>query len=589
LTDLFGTIPGSLDKLFRKLIEEGYRIEDGEGVEKLPDGTERFYFNNGYGVIVKGKLLRVWGTFRDITERKQAEETLRKSEEMWRSLAENAPNNISIIDRDGTITYINRTVPGITKDEVIGKKVYDFVMPEYHNVLRDSMEYVFDNGESTSYESRALGPDNSISTYDVQVGPIKHDGQVVAVTLISTDITERKQAMEALQQERDKAHNYLDIAGVMIVAIDSNQEIILINKKGCEILGYNLNEIIGKNWFDNFLAKQDRNSVKEVFDKLMLGEIEPVEYYENSVLTKKGQERVIAWHNTFLTDRTGNITCTLSSGEDITERKQADEALIKAKKEIELWNRELEKRVKEKTEDLVKSQAQLIQSEKLSAMGQMAGGLAHELNSPLGGLLPMIEKFKNETKEGTKEYNELSLMLNACEYMAKIVRDFGTFSREAKGEFFELNLSEVIEDTLSFSASRIKQKGIHIIKEYKDYLPNVLGEKTELQQVILNMITNASDAMTDRGELRIKTDITKDKNNVIMEFIDNGAGIEKKYLGKIFDPFYTTKRPGRGTGLGLSVSYKIIEKHGGKIYIESEPGKGTKFTIYMPAVKSNNA
>jgi PAS domain S-box-containing protein len=542
-----------------------------------------------YGVIVKGKLLRVWGTFRDITERKQAEETLRKSEEMWRSLAENAPNNISIIDRDGTITYINRTVPGITKDEVIGKKVYDFVMPEYHNVLRDSMEYVFDNGESTSYESRALGPDNSISTYDVQVGPIKHDGQVVAVTLISTDITERKQAMEALQQERDKAHNYLDIAGVMIVAIDSNQEIILINKKGCEILGYNLNEIIGKNWFDNFLAKQDRNSVKEVFDKLMLGEIEPVEYYENSVLTKKGQERVIAWHNTFLTDRTGNITCTLSSGEDITERKQADEALIKAKKEIELWNRELEKRVKEKTEDLVKSQAQLIQSEKLSAMGQMAGGLAHELNSPLGGLLPMIEKFKNETKEGTKEYNELSLMLNACEYMAKIVRDFGTFSREAKGEFFELNLSEVIEDTLSFSASRIKQKGIHIIKEYKDYLPNVLGEKTELQQVILNMITNASDAMTDRGELRIKTDITKDKNNVIMEFIDNGAGIEKKYLGKIFDPFYTTKRPGRGTGLGLSVSYKIIEKHGGKIYIESEPGKGTKFTIYMPAVKSNNA
>ncbi|MCK5503773.1 MAG: GHKL domain-containing protein, partial [Thermodesulfovibrionia bacterium] len=163
-----------------------------------------------------------------------------------------------------------------------------------------------------------------------------------------------------------------------------------------------------------------------------------------------------------------------------------------------------------------------------------------------------------------------------------------SFSRESKGEYSELNVNKVIDDTLGFSASKIKQKGIQITKEYEDALPKVDGEKTELQQVILNMITNALDAMTDGGKLTIRTDITKDKNNVIMEFIDNGTGIEKEHLGKIFDPFYTTKRPGKGTGLGLSVSYKIIKKHGGNISVESEPGKGTKFTIYLPAVKSNN-
>lgn len=240
-------------------------------------------------------------------------------------------------------------------------------------------------------------------------------------------------------------------------------------------------------------------------------------------------------------------------------------------------------------EDLVKSQAQLIQSEKLSAMGEMAGGLAHELNSPLGGLLPMLEQYKNEAEKDSRRYKELSIMHKACEYMAKIVRDFSSFSRESKGEFSELNLNEVIEDTLGFSASRIKQKGIHIIKEYQDNLPKVMGEKTELQQVILNMVMNAVDAVTDGGELRIKTNITKNENNAMMEFIDNGAGIKKEYLGTIFNPFYTTKRPGKGTGLGLSVSYKIIEKHGGKISVESEPGKGTKFTIYLPVAKSNTA
>ncbi|MHA2039407.1 MAG: PAS domain S-box protein, partial [Promethearchaeota archaeon] len=179
--------------------------------------------------------------------------------------------------------------------------------------------------------------------------------------------------------------------------------------------------------------------------------------------------------------------CLVGIFRDITDRKQAEEALINAKEEIEAWNRELEKRVEEKTEELKNSQAQLIQSEKLSAMGQMAGGLAHELNSPLAGLLPILEKYKNEAEKDSKEYNELSLMHKACEHMAKIVRDFGSFSRESKGEYYELNLNEVIDDTLGFSASRIKQKGIQLIKEYKDTLPKVDGEKTELQQVILNM------------------------------------------------------------------------------------------------------
>ena len=268
---------------------------------------------------------------------------------------------------------------------------------------------------------------------------------------------------------------------------------------------------------------------------------------------------------------------------------KAEESLIKASREIESWNRELEKKVKEKTDELRRSQEQLIQSEKLAAMGEMGVGLAHELNSPLGGILPMLEQYKNEAEKGSRKYKELSVMHKACEHMAKIIKDFSAFSRESKGEWNELDLNEVINDTLGFSASRIKQQGIQVYRENKDNLPKVLGEKTEIQQVVLNIIRNALDAMPDRGVLSIKTNFDKDKNNTLMEFIDNGKGIEKELLGKIFDPFYTTKRPDKGVGLGLSISYKIIKKHGGSLSVESEPGKGTKFTVYLPVAKSNNA
>jgi two-component system NtrC family sensor kinase len=280
-----------------------------------------------------------------------------------------------------------------------------------------------------------------------------------------------------------------------------------------------------------------------------------------------------------------HVGSAILNAQHFAELKKAEEELRKAKDEIEAWNRELETRVQEKSEELIKSQAQLIQSEKRSAMGQIAGGLAHELNSPLAGLLPLIEKYRDKAEKGSEAYHELDLMLNASRHMAKIVRDFGFFSMESKGEFAELSLNRAIDDTLNFSAGRLMQKGIQIIKEYEDNLPMINGNKTELQQVVLNMVTNAHDAMSDGGKFIIKTGTSEDRSKVTMEFIDNGIGIEKEGLDNIFDPFFGTKGQGKGVGLGLSLSYGIIKKHGGDISVESEPGEGTRFTVFLPAVK----
>lgn len=264
------------------------------------------------------------------------------------------------------------------------------------------------------------------------------------------------------------------------------------------------------------------------------------------------------------------------------ERRQSERELERAKEEIEKWNRELEKRVEEKTRELEKSHAQLMMAEKLSSMGQLAAGLAHELNSPLTGLIPLIEKFREKAEKGTDEYRDIRLMLEASRHMAKIVRDFGAYSRESRGEYVEINLNKIIDDTLSFSAGQLIQKGIQIIRDYEENLPYVIGDETELKQVILNMITNARDAMPEGGKLIIKTGGYRDKGNVVMEFIDSGKGVAKKDMSFIFDPFYTTKKQGEGIGLGLTVSYGIVKKYNGSIIVNSERGKGSSFSVVLP-------
>ena len=179
---------------------------------------------------------------------------------------------------------------------------------------------------------------------------------------LQKEIGERKQVEEALKKERDKSQQYLDVAGVVFVSLDRDQKVILINRKGCEVLGYSEDEIIGKNWFNHFLPKTNISEVKEVYDKIISGNIEPVEYCENSVLTKDGSEKIIAWHNSIMRDESGRIIGLLSSGEDITGRKHAEEE----KKKLE---------------------AQLQQAHKMEAIGTMAGGIAHDFNNILSPIM----------------------------------------------------------------------------------------------------------------------------------------------------------------------------------------------------------
>ncbi len=267
---------------------------------------------------------------RDITERKRAENALKESEERLRSLFESATEFIHLIDMNGVIMQTNPAsikVSGYSDEEMVGRCLADFFTPTSQATFAGQFPILMQNGENRQ-EVEFVCKDGRVMTVDCSASAIRdQSGTIKSFVVFQRDITERVKAGEALKKERDTAQKYLDIAGVMLAVLDVNGVVTLINRKGCEILGYREGEIIGKDWFHHFLPERMKEQVKAVFQQIIAGDIKPVEYYENAVLTKSREERIIAFHNSIMTDHAGNIVGVIFSGDDITERKQAENAL----------------------------------------------------------------------------------------------------------------------------------------------------------------------------------------------------------------------------------------------------------------------
>jgi signal transduction histidine kinase len=264
----------------------------------------------------------------------------------------------------------------------------------------------------------------------------------------------------------------------------------------------------------------------------------------------------------------------------------------KAFDEIAKLNETLEARVEERTAELRETQAQLTQAEKMKSLGQLVAGVAHELNNPIGFVhanLQLLDEYIQKLLEGQRTESDtqraqeaISKLLErsreGTQRVKKIVQDLRTFSRMDQAELQEADLNEEIERTLRLMEPRFKD-GITVAREFGQ-LPRVRCYVGQLNQVFLNLLMNACDAIGASGTIRIRTEPSP--AGVRLEFSDDGPGIPEDVRSRIFDPFFTTKPVGVGTGLGLSLSHGIIERHGGRIWVESEPGRGTSFLIELP-------
>ena len=251
------------------------------------------------------------------------------------------------------------------------------------------------------------------------------------------------------------------------------------------------------------------------------------------------------------------------------------------------WGKTLEKKVEERTKELTEMQAHLIQSEKLASLGKLAAGIAHEINNPLGGVLIYSHLLLEDTDKNSPHYENLKKIVKETSRCKDIVKGLLEFARPKEPEMSLVNINEIVERSLSIMERQALFQNIKIKKSYVSNLPRIVADSAQLQQVFVNIIINAAEAMNGNGILTLSTSLNGDGTFIEIKFSDTGHGIEEEDQKRLFEPFFTTKEVGKGTGLGLAISYSIIQKHQGTIEVKSEVGKGSTFNVKLPVMSEH--
>ncbi len=546
------------DELHREVYATGSKVQ--VVTTPMPDGTDHYFEVNL--TLVKNdneEIIGIAGVNRDITERKLAENALLTSEENLNTTARIAKVGGWEIDIKGnTLSWTEETFrihERTIKYPPTVAEAIQYYHPDDQDRVAAAIQKALENDENFDFEAMLITEKQNQRWVRAIGATINRDGQLVGLRGIIQDISERKEAEKNIQKERNTAQRYLDIAAVMLAVLDDKGAITLINEKGCKILGYDEAEILNKNWFDLCIDEDIRDEMQNVYTQLMNGDIAPFEYYENPVVTKTGEKKLIAFHNAVIRDDDSNITGIMLSGEDITERKRMEEELQR--------------------------------TQKLESLGVLAGGIAHDFNNLMGGVFGNIDMAIEESMDnGAKLF--LSKAMNAIDRARALTGQLLTFAKGGAPIQKIQKLFPFVEETVRFALS-----GSNVSCNFN--VPQDLWvcnfDKNQIGQVIENLIINAKQAMPIGGTIELtarniilseKEHPTLKKDNYIKISVkDSGTGIQKEHISRVFDPFFSTKT--KGHGLGLATCYSIINRHGGCIELESELGKGSTFNIYLPA------
>jgi len=251
------------------------------------------------------------------------------------------------------------------------------------------------------------------------------------------------------------------------------------------------------------------------------------------------------------------------------------------------WGKTLEKKVEERTKKLREMQEHLIQSEKLASLGKLAAGIAHEINNPLGGILIYSHLLLEDTSKKSPHYENLKKIVKETSRCKDIVRGLLEFARPKEPEMTLIDINDAVDRSLAIVEGQTIFQNITLDKTYTSDLPKIVADESQLQQVFMNIIINAAEAMDGKGKLSLSTSMNTDRTHIEIKISDTGHGIKEEDKKRLFEPFFSTKEVGKGTGLGLAISYSIIQKHQGTIDVKSEEGKGSTFTVKLPVKRKN--
>jgi PAS domain S-box-containing protein len=622
-------------------------------------------------------------------ERKQTEEALRRSEAEFRAMTEASPLGIFVTDHDGLTTYTNATLRqmlGTGFQEMAGSGWARLVHPLDRAELLAQWQEAVARQQSFEGNARFVRSDGRTIQTGIKTAVMRDDDRVLGYVGVVEDITERKQAEEALRESERRFRELLENVELIAMTVDKKGTVTFCNDCLLKTTGWSREEVIGADWFSKFVPG-DLETKKLFFDTVEAGEIPS--HYENPIRTRDGQLRDIVWNNTMLRDAEGNFTGAASIGEDVTERRRAEERiheqasmLDRARdaifvrgfhdRKISFWskgaetlygwtaaeaigrdvgdlivedrnvpdeigrqllmNDEWRGETRDKTKagkklivntratlvrdaaghpksvlaintDMTEQkamEAQFLRAQRMESIGTLAGGIAHDLNNILSPIMMSVQVLRMKLTDKQRE-DVIATIEMSAERGAQIVKQVLTFGRGLEGEKRPLQVGALIGELVKIMRETFPRE-ITIDRSMAKDLWIVLGDATQLHQVLLNLCVNARDAMPGGGSLRLRaSNLAMDESYasmlpearpgpyVLLEVSDNGSGIPQEIVERIFDPFFTTKEVGKGTGLGLSTVLGIVRGHGGFIKVVSEPGKGTTFQVYLPAAPEQNA
>ncbi len=532
------------------------------------DGDNRIALWNSANIYAEdGKtIVATIAQGQDITERRQAEEELKHLKEFSEGIVQSMSEGIVVEDAKGYINFVNQAVAsltGYTPEELIGQHWRIFIPTNQHHIAQAADERRM-RGEADRYELEMVRKDGKRFPV-LMSGRPRFEGDCFTGTLaVFVDITEHRRAEKALRQAEIRYSSLFDGIPVGLYRTNPGGKILGINLTGVHMLGYpDRQTFMAISSKDLYVNDEDRKRWQAMIDtdKIVAGFEAQWYRYDGTIIWVRDTARIVR-------DNNGRILCYEGSFENITERKEAEEE----KKKLE---------------------ARLIHAQRMEAIGTLAGGIAHNFNNLLTGILGNASLMLLDTDHDNPHYKRLNNIEKLVQSGSKLTNQLLGYAREGRYEIMPLSLNRLVKETSdTFGTTR---KEIRIHQEFAKDLFGIKADQGQIEQILWNLYVNAADAMPVGGDLFVKTmnvtheDMTgklykpRPGNYILLTVRDTGVGMDRGTMERIFDPFFTTKDLSKGTGLGLASVYGIIKAHGGYIDVVSNEGDGTTFKIYLPA------
>jgi PAS domain S-box-containing protein len=509
----------------------------------LKNGTRRLFYDCVINAIVKNNEVTGASILaRDITGN-------RDKEQRFSQLFESLQEGVYISNAEGKLLEVNPALVSIlgyeSKDELL------HLDPAQLNI-DDSKEPVLgrvgsQSGRTRTREVRLRRKDGGVAVCVDTSSGVMEDGRIVRYQGTLVDVTEKRAMERRLRRQEEFRLHLLESFPDLILVLDLNGQYTFVSARISELLGYGPEQLMGKNIDD---AGNTSPELAALYHTVAKGESSRTSC-EYGSRHHDGSWRTMLGMASPLLDAEGKPAGVIISVRDVTTEKKLEQ--------------------------------QIIQSERLAAMGQMIGGFAHELNNPLTSILGMAELLQEgETSEGARK--QLAVLHKEARRAAEIVQNLQYFARPPAPGRSQVNLNELVQRTVQMQAYPLRKSNITVDFLPEPAIPAIVADPNQLMQVFLNLLLNAEQAIREsreKGTIRVR--IGRKPDSVWIVFQDDGPGITPENLTHIFDPFFTTKRPGRGTGLGLSICKTVLREHGGNIEASSAPDGGAIFTITLPS------